>query len=80
MIHLAGAGFGANYTQTGFDFGFGAGIRWAWAASRLAPFVALDGGVWPRQTFVTAVGSSTQARLPLFELHAAAGLSFGRFR
>jgi hypothetical protein len=80
MIRLAGAGFGANYAQTGFDFGFGAGIRWAWAANRLAPFVALDGGVWPSQTFVTAAGTNTQARLPLFELRAAAGLTFGRFR
>lgn len=80
MIRLAGAGFGANFSQTGFDLGFGAGIRWAWATSRLAPFVGLHGGVWPSQTFVTAVGTNAQVRLPLFELRAAAGLSFGRFR
>jgi hypothetical protein len=80
LIRLEGAGFGANYTQTGFDFGFGAGIRWAWPTRRLAPFVGLDALAWPSQKFVTLAGSDAEARLPRFELLGAAGISVGRFR
>jgi len=80
IIRLEGAGFGADYTQTGFDWGIGGGVRWFWAAGRLAPFVALDGWAWPGQKSVTVAGTDAEERLPRFELRAAAGMSFGRFR
>ena len=80
LIRLEGAGFGANYTHTGFDPGIGAGLTWGWAAQRLAPFVALEGWAWPRQNSVTVAGTDAKERLPQFELRAAAGISFGRFR
>ena len=80
VIRLEGAGFGADYTHTGFDWGIGGGIRWVWAARRLAPFVALDGWAWPSQKSVTVAGTDAEERLPRFELRAAAGMSFGRFR
>jgi|GEM_PF-5102590 len=80
VIRLAGSGFGANYTRSGLDFGVGAGVRWAWTAERLAPFVALDGWGWPGSKVVTADGTQAQGRLPQFELRAAVGVSFGRFR
>jgi hypothetical protein len=80
LIRLEGAGFGANYTQTGFDLGFGGGIKWAWATPRLAPFVGMDALAWPSQKSVTVAGSDAEARLPRFELLGTAGISFGRFR
>jgi hypothetical protein len=80
LIRLEGAGFGTDYAQTGFDVGLGAGMRWMWAAHQLAPFVALDGWAWPSQKSVTVAGTDAKERLPLFELRAAAGISFGRFR
>jgi hypothetical protein len=80
LIRLEGAGFGANYTQTGFDLGIGAGMRWMWATQGHALFVALDGWAWPSQKSVTVAGTDAKERLPLFELRAAAGVSFGRFR
>jgi hypothetical protein len=80
LIRLEGAGFGANYTQTGFDWGIGAGMKWMWVAQGLAPFVSVDGWAWPSQKSVTVAGTDAKERLPLFELRAAAGVSFGRFR
>jgi hypothetical protein len=87
-VHLAGAGFGTNYTRTGFDVGGAAGVRWAWTGDRtapsvesfVAPFVAMEGVVWPSRQLVTAQGGGAEARLPLFELRAAVGVTFGRFR
>jgi hypothetical protein len=80
MIRFTGAGFGTNYTPTGFDWGIGGGLRWMWVARWLAPFVTLEGWAWPRQKSVAATGTDAEERLPSFELRAAAGLSFGRFR
>lgn len=80
VIRLQGAGFGADYTQTGFDWGIGGGLRWMWAARRLAPFVTVDGWAWPGQKSVAVAGTDAEERLPRFELRAVAGLSFGRFR
>jgi len=80
LIRLAGTGFRQNYSRMDVDFGVAAGIRWAWPRAHVAPFVALDAASWPSQREVTAQGNGAEARLPQFELRAAAGLSFGRFR
>jgi hypothetical protein len=80
LIRIEGTGYSTNYVRTGFDLGLGAGIRGAWALGRLAPFVELDGSVWPGRKAVAVAGIDTEGTLPRFELRAAAGVSFGRFR
>jgi hypothetical protein len=80
LIRLEGTGYSTNYVRTGFDLGLGAGIRGAWTLGRLAPFVELDGSVWPGRKAVAVAGTDTEGTLPRFELRAAAGVSFGRFR
>jgi len=81
LIRLEGTGYSTNYVRTGFDLGLSAGIRGAWTlGGRLAPFVEFDGTVWPGRKAVAVAGTDTEGTLPRFELRAAAGVSFGRFR
>ena len=80
LIHVEGTGYSTNYVRTGFDLGLGAGIRGAWALGRLAPFIELDGSLWPGRKAVTVAGTNAAGTLPRFELRAAVGVSFGRFR
>ncbi|MES1205252.1 MAG: hypothetical protein ABUS79_04880 [Pseudomonadota bacterium] len=46
----------------------------------IAPFLGLEAWAWPGQKAVVAAGTGAEAALPVFEVRAAAGVMFGRFR
>jgi hypothetical protein len=79
-VFVSGTGFDRDYDRLGFDLGLGAGLRLAPATGRFAPFVGLGASVWPNRSTVAITGAPAESALPRFELGAAAGVSFGRFR
>jgi hypothetical protein len=80
VVRVEGTGFNQNYTTYGFDPGLDAGIRVGPGTGRLAPFLEIGAAAWSGKSAVVLAGMAAERTIPRFELGAAAGIRFGRFR
>jgi len=82
-IVVAGSGYTANQSSSGFAFGFGVSARLGWWFGRTGLWGEARGVGWPQSQRIVVNDASTPARLvrelPHAELQVGAGVSFRLF-